>query len=181
MMFEFKHLLNNGKYTSKPARDFFFRRKLLPKHNFLIINPNDIPGLVGILIKIPEQTDLDFVNILYKYRKALPRTEKNIKIIQKALQETAYIIRETDVNSAYNKTIEDTISSMIKYYFNINNKPLISADRKFSCSMLTNVPIAGVCKSTVPFYNMTDDEYHLYMLMNGLERLNVDKYLKNKD
>ena len=179
-MFDFKYLLNTSIEIS--TNDcFFFRKKMLPKHNFLIINGCEIPGLLGILIKIPEKTDLDLINIVYKYRKALPRTEKNIKVIQKALRETAYIIRETRTNIFYAKSIDDTISSIIKYYFNINNKPLISADRKFSSSMLLNIPIAGVCKSTVPFYNMSDDEYHLYMMINGLERLNVDNYLKNKD
>ena len=177
-MFDFKLLRSLMKPKDNSESNFYRRSKLLPKHNYLVIAPEFITGILGIVVRIPENTELDLLDSSYRYTKFLPRTEKNTSVIREALKNSAYIIKVADsINPGYNRIIDGGIEMVVKYYFNTNSKPLITADRKFTYHMKERIPVAGICKSTVPFYEMDIEEYCLYMELNGFCKLDINEYI----
>ena len=173
-MFNFTNLFAIAKSAH---REFPYRKKLLNKHNYIFISPEHLGGVIGILIRIPENTELDLLGTMFKFRKSLPRTEKNMAIIQKAIGDSGYIIKEKGLNDQLYVAADNSIREAVRYYFNTSNKKPFDINTKTCAAIKSCIPMCGICKSTVPFYHMDIDEYSLYMELNGFCKIELNKYI----
>ena len=173
------HELRNiyKKVYPSEERNFYFRKSLLPRQNYIFLTKEQIGGLFGILVRLPEGYDLDIVRSMFKYRKFVPRTEKNVLNLQHAIKNNAYIIREEILNKDVEKYIDYSIRYIVRYYFNCCNKILQAPNREYTSKELDDIPMCGICKSTVPFYEMNDDEFSLYMELNGFCKVDINDYI----